>query len=254
MNKKIGIIITTFLRDDLLYKSAQSLVQFIQPNWEIIIIDQDATQQKEYEFKNIPYYSVPYNSGLSYSRNYGVQKAKELDCGYVLISSDSFLMNESIKKLNYFIDNNLFGYDILGLYLSGCICEWEAKLNLIKGEGFELDFIDKDIKYSKQDNYKLFDCDIIKNFFIAKTDSLLKSPWDNNLLLGEHEDFFYQAKINNLKVGWTDLITAEKMKDRPEEYNELRTKNFNEGIQKLKEKYHIKRWVIYKNLENSKKD
>jgi hypothetical protein len=47
-------------------------------------------------------------------------------------------------------------------------------------------------------------------------------------------------------VGWTDLIIAEKMKDRPDEYSEFRRINFNEGIQKLKLKYNIKNWVIYK--------
>jgi hypothetical protein len=43
------------------------------------------------------------------------------------------------------------------------------------------------------------------------------------------------------------------MKDRPDEYAEFRRKNFNAGIIKLKEKYKIKQWVTYKNLENSKR-
>jgi len=267
---KIGIIIIAFERNDLLYKSIQSIVPFIQPNWEIVVVDQGTlpTIQFADKLRKLPikYYQVPYNSGLSYARNFGVQKTKELGCDYILLGSDSFLYNESInwidclyKELGTFKLTGEHNFDLIGFYLSRCACGWEAKLSLIDGQSFELDFIDKE---NSSDFYSLFHpfhcriyrCDIVKNFFLATTESLLNSPWDENLKLGEHEDFFWTYKQKGYKVGWTNLITAEKMKDRPDKYSEFRRINFNDGIQKLKLKYNIKNWVTYKNLENSKHD
>jgi glycosyltransferase involved in cell wall biosynthesis len=272
MDNKIGIVITTFLRDELLEKSIKSLELItsqlsIYPNWEIIIVDQNPTESKLNHYQGPHHYiSVPYNCGLSVARNLGIEYAKNLECNYVLIGSDSFLFNESLnwidclcKELGTFKLTKEHNFDLIGFELSGCACGWEAKLNLISNEGFELDFIDKENSSDFYSHFhpfhcRIYRCDILRNFFLATTESLINVKWDENLLLGEHEDFFYRYKQYGYKVGWTDLITVEKMKDRPDEYAEFRRKNFNEGIIKLKEKYKINQWVIYKNLENSKKD
>ena len=271
---KIGIVITTFLRDELLEKSIKSLELVtsqlnIYPNWEIIIVDQNPTEEKFNKYVDYHhlchYYNSPYNSGLSYNRNWGVQRAKELGCDYILIGSDSFLFNESLnwidclcKELGTFKLTKEHNFDLIGFALTGCLCGWEAKLTLIPNEGFELDFIHKEDSSDFYSHFhpfhcRIYRCDILRNFFLATTESLINVKWDENLLLGEHEDFFYRYKQAGYKVGWTNLITAEKMNDRPNEYAEFRRKNFNEGIIKLKEKYKIKQWVIYKNLENSKR-
>ena len=42
---KIGIIITTFLRNELLEKSVKSVLNNWQNNWELIIVDQNKTSQ-----------------------------------------------------------------------------------------------------------------------------------------------------------------------------------------------------------------
>lgn len=252
-------LITTFLRDSLLYKSVESLLPYLGDN-AIIIVDQGhLTDEKEqwldkYEFdainysrKNNPqkrfYYQVPYDSGLSFCRNYGIQMAKELGSEYVVIGSDSFLFNETIGAITSLTFD---GYDLAGFELDNCTCGWEGKLNLIEGEAFELDFIDK----SKKKLY--YNVDICRNFFIAKTDSLFNSPWDNNLKLQEHELFFYNYKKNGYKCIWTPIIVAEKLTERPNEYSSLRQKNINDGRKYLQKLLGIKKWVIYKNLDRAK--
>lgn len=203
---KICIVITTFLRDELLYKSIQSIVDNYQSNWQLIIIDQNnesenLTFKKIFKSKLIANYvsfewiHVPYNSGLSYGRNIGVQKAKELDCEYVIIWSDSFLANESLDKINYLVENQLFGYDLIGFELKGSICGWEAKINLIPTKAFQLEFIKKEQQFSKHPDFLLLDCELCRNIFIAKTDTLLSSPWDNILKLCEHESIHGNSPI-----------------------------------------------------------
>lgn len=262
MNNRICFIITTFVRDELLYKSVESLLPYIKQNkdWCMVIVDQgELSSEKEewldkngidslnYSRKNNPqqlfYYQVPFDSGLSYCRNYGVKKAKDLGCTHCVIGSDSFLFNETIKQIDYLRFDN---YDLCGFELGGCKVSWEAELKLIEGQSIELDFIDKSIIR------KFYPIDICRNFFIATTDSLLNSPWDNRLKLAEHELFFLNYKQNGYKCVWTPLISATKMTDRPTKYVELRKKNFNEGQQKLREILRIKGWVSYVNLQRAK--
>lgn len=260
----IGIIITTFLRDDLLFKSIQSILDNWNQEFKIIIIDQGNTgniQKHNFIDKNnlsSNYHIVPFNFGLSYCRNYGVQKAKELGCEYCFIGSDSFLFNESLKQLKAIIYAKEYdNYNLVGFELIPSVCGWEAKLNLIENKYFELDFIDKS---SQQDINKLrshspislWNIDICRNIFIADTGSLLKTQWDNNLKLGEHEDFFWRYKQNGYKCAWTNALYANKMTDRPNEYKQLRRTNFNEGLIYLRKKYNITNWVEYKNLERAK--
>lgn len=253
MENKIAIIITTFQRDELLFKSVESLIPYLQDHWRIIIVDQgiQTQEKKEWLFDirfTIPdlirYETVPFNSGLSYCRNIGVQIAKDLNCNYVLLSSDSFLFNESLKFLPDILSNT--DYDCIGFELNNCKCGWEAKLSL-HPDGFELNFIDKSIEQG------FYDCDIIRNFFLATTESINKTKWDNDLKLCEHEDFFYRYKRKGYKVGWTPLIDADKMTERPKQYADFRKKNFDEGMQNLRKKYKIAGWISYKNLEQAKK-
>lgn len=275
----IGIIITTFLRDELLFKAVQSILDNWIENFEIIIVDQGEVTTKKHEWINkqskIHYIPVLFNSGLSYCRNVGVQKAKELGCEYCFIGSDSFLFNESLKKIDNIVDIlEKTNYDLIGVELIPSVCGWEAKLNIIKGKHFELDFIDKDKKLAKSyitkaepsteyqnedgspvlvgDIIYLWDVDICRNIFIAKTESLLNTKWDNNLKLGGHEDFFWRYKQNGYKCAWTNALYANKMTDRPNEYKQLRRTNFNEGLIYLRKKYNITNWVEYKNLERAK--
>lgn len=185
MNKKIGIVITTFFRNDLLEKSIKSLEIIKQnQNVEIFIVDQNPTEEKLNKYQGPYFYiPVPYNSGLSYARNEGVKYAKDLECDYVIIWSDSFLANESLDKITYLVENQLFGYDLIGFELKGSICGWEAKMDLIPTKAFQLEFIKKEQQFSKHPDFLLLDCELCRNIFIAKTDTLISSPWDNNLKL-----------------------------------------------------------------------
>lgn len=275
----IAFIITTFMRDELLFKSVQSILDNWQDDFQIIVVDQGEVTAKKHEWINkqdkVHYVPVLYDSGLSYCRNVGVQKAKELGCDYVIIASDSFLFNESIKKIDNVVQilNNSY-YDVIGFELIPSVCGWEAKLDLIEGKCFLLNFIDKDktnamrflstIKPSTKwknvdespalvgDVINIWNCDIIRNIFIAKINILLNCKWDNDLKLGEHEDFFYRLKLQNIKCSWTNYIYCNKMTDRPEQYAKLRKQNFNNGIKLLREKYNISGWVEYENLDRAK--
>jgi hypothetical protein len=49
----------------------------------------------------------------------------------------------------------------------------------------------------------LYYCDLVNNFFIAKTATIKEmGAWDPMLKMGEHEDFFYRAKKHKLLVAY----------------------------------------------------
>ena len=249
MNNKIGIIITTFCRDELLAKTVKSVYEHLHTNdYELIIVDQHASTEKATLYSHLFHYSsVAFDSGLSYGRNFGVQRAKELGCEYILIASDSFLFNKSIKKLNeckHMME--IESLDCLGFELDGCCCGWEANLSL-DVTGFTLNFIDK------SEDKPFYKCDIVRNFFLATTESLLDTKWDENLKLAEHEDTFWRYKQKGYKVAWTNKIIAEKMTDRPMEYLSYRKQNFKNGLQYLRKKYKTTGWVNYIHLDRAKK-
>ena len=255
---KIAVIITTFLRDDSLRKCLNSLICNIPNNDHIIIVDQgnkvDVVLKDEEAKKRVHYKKIPFNSGLSMARNVGVSIANKLNCEYVVMGSDSFLFGMSINNINYLADNYLFGQDIIGFELSGCKCGWEAMIDLIPEKNFILDFIEKTPENSISDMIKLYKCEIMRNFFIAKTQVLLDTPWDEDLKLGEHEDEFWRLKEKGIKCAWTDFIKAQKMNIHNAEYMKYRQQNFNGGLAKIKEKYGISGWVKYKHLERARID
>lgn len=248
MNTKIAIILTSIERDKLLFQAIQSIRDNIQSNWVLIIGWQSKDKAMSFSHPQIYSYELPYNCGISYARNDLIIKAYALGCTHVLLTADSILFTESMKKIDYLItkldENN---YDLIGLNLENRI-PWEANLEFIPNESFQLDFIDQ--KDKEKD--LLVPCDIVRNFWLAKIESLIRVPYDEQLIMAEHEEWFWRFKQMGYKVCCTNYCTGtyNKGTETPE-YNKIRQTNFRLGIQRLKEKYNIKNWVTYNHLERT---
>jgi len=276
---EIAIIIPTIYRDDLLMKCIESIIEHMDMDkTKIFIIDQnnfeyDSEEKRifyetacarahTYENRQIEVIRVPFNSGISYCRNVGVQAAYEQQIPYCIISADSIVFNQSMNNINdLIIFLERCTVDLIGLKLENRI-PWEAKLNLIEKSHFEIEYITK-IRETRwaticdtenRETYYLWECDIVKNFFIAKTSSLMQTGWDRELLMAEHEDFFWRFKQNGFKVVYSEssagIYIGENSKKDGKEYSKLRQGNWQHSLQKLKEKYNLKKWIGYKNKPN----
>jgi len=275
MNKLVSIILTTIERPTLLQKCLNSVIT----NWPtsvrciLLIGNQNDYDSESYSViskiiennpeKDIRHYDLEYDCGISQARNELIHKSLLHNADYILLSADSILFNESMKDIDNLLpclqksDRPEWSYyDLIGLQLNNRI-EWEAKLNLIPNQSFELDFIEKNSKEGVwivgDKVFNVWDCDIARNFWIARTESLLKVPYDEQLVACEHEDFFWRAKQEGLTVGCTNLCsgTYNKIENTPE-YDKIRTTNFRIGQQRLKDKYSLKGWVSYKHMERIK--
>ena len=67
---------------------------------------------------------------------------------------------------------------------------------------------------------------IVLNFLAARTQVLRDNPWDNELKMGEHEDFFWRARQAGVQVGYCPQAVALHMKDpTPSHYTEHRNRS-----------------------------
>ena len=111
-NYNTAILITTFLRDNLLYKTIQTIVDNYTKDCIILIADQGyADSEKDITidyFKSqisLEYYKLPFDCGLSYARNFLVTKAFEKNIPYCLVMPDSI---QFIEPYNFkFLDENI---------------------------------------------------------------------------------------------------------------------------------------------------
>jgi len=207
----------------------------------------------------IKVHKVPYDCGLSYTRNELIKLADSLDIKYCFVGADSLKFTESMKNINYLTKylnySPEFNIDLLGLEIADRI-PWEAMIDL--KDSFVLDFIEKTPMNALLDKYcdnsfTIWKCEIVRNFFLATTASLLNTQWDNNLKMSEHEDFFWRYKIKGFKVGWTDYCSGKYLSTDDNDYKKMRMKNMNLGKEYLKNKYGLKQWVQYINLKNIKR-
>jgi len=268
---KIAILIPTILKDDNLMKVINSILDNWQDDWVILIGDQnkpeDYSKEKKMFYNTVvtpvcmgnPFslcvkvVQLPFDCGLSYARNKLVETAHELGIKYCVIAADSIKFTESMRHLHKTINViKELNYDLIGFDLIGRI-GWEATLDL--KDSFVLNFIDK-TKIPKhgfiEENCGIWDCDIVRNFFLATTESLLNVKWDNDLKMAEHNDFFWRYKQAGYKVGWTDYCEGAYISCDDPDYKKLRRINMMKGKELLKRKYNLTSWVKYIHLERTK--
>lgn len=259
MDNRIGIILTSIERPLALKKSVESVLANWQDNFVLFVGLQDDYDSKSFKImeqliaenpdKSIRLYDLQYNCGISKARNELINKASLWNCSHILLTADSILFNDSMKDLGFIIQEmKKENYSRCGFNLLERI-PWEANLKLIPGQSFELDFIDP-----KDKEKQLFvPCDIVRNFHLSTTESMVKVGYDNNLVMVEHEDEALCYKEAGYKVCCTNFINGLYEKgDNTPEYDKIRANNFRIGQQRLKDKYSLKSWVCYKNLENTK--
>lgn len=241
--EKVAIITQTFLRDNLMMKTVNSIMDNWQDNYVLFIGDQnkDLTviasdiYNKAYKDTkiNIKRYKLLFDCGLSFSRNFLINKAHEMGIKYVLISADSIAFNNKYNfepMINFIKSRN--NNAIVGLKLANRQpFEYDMTIDRELGK-FILDKPARGKTVYEGMGYQR--CDIVKNFFIAPTELLIKYPWNNELKLAEHEDEFLRLKENNVEVYYNDTISANYIDEKPDEYKIMRNRLYSEFVTKMR--------------------
>ena len=240
--KDITIVIKTLDRYNCLKPLIKSIIKRYD-NVPILIGDDSKVsckKQVEKDFKNnknINVYELPYDCGLSYGRNFLLNKVKTK---YFCLCDDDFIFDNKTNldvALQILKENDL---DIIGGYIRNYkiinsykdyvirlgqkVLRYELPTNYIGSINQKKDVLY--VNYRVKDFPEYEEVDVVNNFFIAKTDSIKKSPWDNELKLQEHTAFFYAAKKNGLKVGFTNKLSVRHCPVQNFKYKNFRTRNY----------------------------
>lgn len=237
------IIIKTLERQKSLYILLKSIYRFY-PTAKVLVADDGVNPnfekfENKYKDKNIVFYKIEKDSGLSYGRNFLLDKVKTK---YFVLCDDDFVFDkktkiiEAIKILeeknldiiggyirNYKIDKNIMDKIIIILQK---ILKYELPANYIgtfreDGKTLYVDYIIHSFPEYKE-------TDIVLNFFIGKTKIIKeKNRWDNELKLQEHTAFFYQAFKNKLKIGFTNILSVQHRPVQNKSYLNKRNRNYS---------------------------
>ncbi len=263
-HRTIGILIPTFLRDEKMMKSVESILRYTDKNdmfrkWvRLYIADQGNPEwsQEKTDFYNKlkvdghKIFKTPFNSGLSYNRNFLVQQSTE---PYVMIIDDDFKFTDKtdltalIEILNHREENGIVGGDISNRpsYHSEFLFEKKGEelflqriTRVLAKQKVQVHSTRCNPEYDRFYNYQY--TDIVLNFFLAKREVLEKIPLDNNLKLVEHSDHFLRIKKDGQwKVCYYPHTTCEHISGKnSDEYKNFR--NNHNYIQMFLDKWGLK--------------
>jgi hypothetical protein len=181
-NYKIAILITTFLRDNLLYKTIQTIVDNYTKNCIVLIADQGyADSEKDITIDyfasqiSLEYYKLSFDCGLSVARNFLAKKALDMQIPYCLVMPDSIQFAEvyNFEQLFNQLDNRII---------------INFKLKNVEPTTF-------------------------KDVFLAKT-NLLVNLWDEEMKIYEYQLAFSESIKRNYKIVWNEDYNFKKIKSR----------------------------------------
>lgn len=239
---ELTIIIKTIDRYNSLKKLVKSILKYY-PNISILIGDDGLDycgEKLKIDFPNqfnIISYHLPLDSGLSYGRNFLVSKVKTK---YLLLCDDDFIFDKKSdlqtalnilkeKKLDI-IGGYFRNYKIVKTIFDRFIClgqkifRYELATNYI-GK-FELNNKKLNLNFRFKDFPDYEETSFVMNFFVAKTSSIKKVLWDEDLKVMEHEDFFIRASQKGLKVAFTNKLSIQHHPVHSRKYKQRRRRDF----------------------------
>jgi len=216
----ITFIIKTGLRPNAIIRLLNTLLYYYPKSNILIAYDDDTTF--EIDIPNVTIYKLPLCSGVSYARNFLVDK---VNTKYFINLDDDFIISEDtdIEYMYYIMENS--DIDLLA-------GQWRNKgrYKTIReiNPGY-IEFNNGHNGFNALYNYYL--CDATGQFLIGRTDKWksLNIKWNDELKTGEHTIFYYNIwkyNRNNFKVAYTpNVIIDHDHSCNTPEYNKIRLRS-----------------------------
>ena len=200
MNKLVSIIIPTWNRGYCLKQSIDSILSQTYKNFEIIIIDDNSTDNTENLIKSIDdsrirYFRNESNCGAGKSRNIGVRQAKgELIAFH---DSDDIWHNDKLEKQLILLEKD---------HKLDFVFSWYQVINN--------NHITLQIKPSELEKNKVFDCLLAENFIGTPTMLMKKTVFEKiggfDESLKTLEDWEFALRISEkFKVSFVDEVLVD---------------------------------------------
>ncbi len=221
---KLAVLILNYNTKDLLRSCLKSLFQYISPETNVFVIDNasidGSVEMVKKFFPNVGILENRANLGYSAGNNVGLKKIKS--DAYLLLNSDTLVLENTLKKLRDFSGKNNFG-------IVSCRLEFKngkfqpnagelpfgiSLLSWVSGIDGLFDKLKLPIPSFHQNN-ETFYKNGKKVGWVSGTAMLIKSQTINKIgfldenifMYGEDVEYCFRAKRNGIETGWTDEAT-----------------------------------------------
>lgn len=217
----ITICISTFIRDDLLFRCVDSIRQ-VHPTIPIIVTDDgrhDISKTERLEQVGVNYIPMSFDSGLSAKRNVMIDAAST---PYVALMDDDMIMTEDVKlyKLRSLMDVADLAAGRLYYPSKG---RYRDHLANMVFQPRELLLRPTPLKWQIHNKVKYCVTHRTLNCFVAKREVLRAVRWDERLKITyEHLDFFIRLRLAGVPVVYSPDSVFSEQKERNPEYRSYR--------------------------------
>lgn len=233
------ILIKTFERPKSV-KKAVELIKLLYKDIPIIIADD--SREPNNQFNHIPlveYYYIGFDKGLSYGRNFLVDKCKTEYC-FIIDDDIEFTEHTDLGKLKDILDK---GYDIVvpQIIRNETDDDYSGRIVYEEKDG------EKIIKFvrEKEDKGDYYEVDIGMNVLFGKTEYFRTNRWDDELKVGEHQEYFIR---NRPKVAQAKYVSIRHSPVTNEFYYDFR-KRASDYASLAKAKLGINKIIGFDNNE-----
>lgn len=228
MSSDLTVVIKTILRPE----KCEALLKSLRQHFDgpVIVLDDGDGSYKHLGPKyDVQWICFEYDVGIGFCYNLAFRE--EVQTQYAAIMDDDFLVTEKTDMARWlpFLENDV--YDVIGGAVRktngghlqnyvGTFVIGPGTLELQRHPGLEgLDQV-------------LGNLDIVMNFFAARTETLVRCPWDESLKVFRHEDWFLMAADQIDRIAYHPGVEVLHDGDTPpypcQAYRDLRKKRIPE--------------------------
>ena len=243
VQNEVTIIIKTFERPQCVTRLVKSIRQYYQ-EIPIIVADDSRVPLSPIPEEITNYYHLPFDSGMSYGRNFGLDKVKTK---YFLLADDDMIFKEKTKLeiLYTLLESTSF---------SLTSCNWVDHLPGTKrkegisnycgiseiNNGVHTYFYGKNRGY--KDGYPIYD--VVHNFFMANVADVGPKPWDDRIKISGHPDFFLRLKKKGVLCTKSTNVFIYHYPGRGFDYMKYRYRDLRHFFEIYFKKHGIKKEVL----------
>jgi GT2 family glycosyltransferase len=217
----IAIIVTTFLRDNSLFRAVDS-IRGVYPEIDIIVADNGLRSEEKDDFlasRNCGYVLTSFDAGISKTRNAGVALLKEGHKYFVLIEDDmGFSADTSLERWREVLDRE----PAVGVVGGMCSEVYERRM-VEQHYEFKLEVENATLSVLSCGEPAWLDAggtpyalvDVVLNAFMARREVPAACPWDERFTAApEHLDWFLNLKYRSgWKVAYAPSVSLLHFRD-----------------------------------------
>jgi glycosyltransferase involved in cell wall biosynthesis len=219
----VTALIKTFLRDEYLFTCVESL-RGRYPDIKIIVADDghtSAVRENKLKLSGVKYLPMPWDQGLTKGRNAMLDAC---ETPYFFIGDDDFYFTEQSRLQDLLAMMEVADLAGGGMSYHNRTLYYEGTFEPQADGGLKIRDLKRD--YQLHSKIRYAPCDLVLNFFIAKTDLARKVRWEEQIHCNrDHEDFFLAWKKAGYKTVYCpDSIVVHRKTDiiAPPEYKQSR--------------------------------